>query len=247
MSRHQIHDSLSKISSTDLQQAYLKCFNTLSLTKTQLLLQGFKLIHQSTQENFLLYKKKIKEKVSTKYRVIYLMIGEFSDISPRSFLTAQFDPLLRRHWDITCKEMQTEGVDKISHLIKGEKESCDQIYYRTRWPWPLKDRDYVLARRVRHFNDKNALVLISKSTDSKSYPKVDNVIRVDRYWCQSVVFATKGSVDKQGMKFVTFFCDDQQMQLPNKLIDLLCKAGERVVPESMASLHRVAQSTNNNT
>ena len=37
------------------------------------------------------------------------MIGEFDDISPRSFLNAQFDPLLRQRWDITCKEMQTEG------------------------------------------------------------------------------------------------------------------------------------------
>jgi hypothetical protein len=103
----------------------------------------------------------------------------------------------------------------------------------------------VLARRVRHFPDKKAIVLISKSTDSKEFPKkADHVIRVDRYWCQSTVFATKESIDKPGMKFVTFFCDDQQIPLPNKLVDLLCKAGERVVPESMTNLHKVAQSSN---
>jgi len=212
------------------------------MTKKQVILAGWKLVHQNAQENFLLYKKKIKEKG---YRVIYLMIGQFDDISARSFLASQFDPSLRSKWDLSCKEMITEGSDKIENLLKGEKESADLLYYRTRWPFPLRDRDYVLARRVRHFPDKKAIVLISKSTDSKEFPKkADHVIRVDRYWCQSTVFATKESIDKPGMKFVTFFCDDQQIPLPNKLVDLLCKAGERVVPESMTCLHKVAQSSN---
>ena len=27
-------------------------------------------------------------------------------------------------------------------LVRGLKRSMDTLYYRTRWPWPLKDRDY---------------------------------------------------------------------------------------------------------
>lgn len=29
----------------------------------------------------------------------------------------------------------------------GGDNSEDILYYRTKWPWPLKDRDYTLARR----------------------------------------------------------------------------------------------------
>ena len=32
-------------------------------------------------------------------------------------------------------------------LTEGQDMGEDLLYYRTRWPWPLKDRDYTLARR----------------------------------------------------------------------------------------------------
>ena len=43
--------------------------------------------------------------------------------------------------------------------------SSDVLYYRTKWPWPLKDRDYALARRCRVFPAHNAVVFISKSVE----------------------------------------------------------------------------------
>ena len=36
-------------------------------------------------------------------------------------------------------------------LEEGDDISEDLLYYRTRWPWPLKDRDYTLARRCNCF------------------------------------------------------------------------------------------------
>jgi hypothetical protein len=140
--------------------------------------------------------------------------------------------------------MITEGSEKTQLLLKGEKDSADLLYYRTRWPFPLKDRDYVLTRRTRHFPDKKAMVLISKSVESKMFPrKLGHVMRVDKYWCHTTVISTNDNIDnKNGCKFCTFFCDDVQIPLPTKLVDLLCKAGERVVPDGMYSLHRLAKS-----
>ena len=232
------HDSLLKIHSNELKQVLSKCLNMINMSKTQIILSGWKLVHHNHNENFMLYKKKIKE---NGYRVVYLMIGEFKDISGRNFLKCQFDHTLRKQWDITCREMNTQGFEKTKLLLKGDKDSADLLYYRTKWPFPLKDRDYVLARRTRNYPDKKAMVLISKSTDSKLFPKKSNVMRIDKYWCQTAVIG-KDHIDKCGCKFITFFCDDVQIPLPTKLIDLLCKAGERVVPDSMSSLHRVAKS-----
>lgn len=82
----------SKISSNDLKQVLNKCLNMMNMSKTNIILSGWKLVHHNHNENFMLYKKKIKEKG---YRVVYLMIGEFKDISGRTFLKVQFDPILR--------------------------------------------------------------------------------------------------------------------------------------------------------
>jgi hypothetical protein len=30
-------------------------------------------------------------------------------------------------------------------LVRGGRRAKDQLYYRTKWPWPLKDRDYTLV------------------------------------------------------------------------------------------------------
>ena len=233
------HDSLLRITNNELKQVLSKCLNMINMSKTSIILSGWKLVHHNYNENFTLYKKKIKEKG---YRVVYLMIGEFKDISGRTFLNYQFNPVLRKQWDITCREMITEGNDKIKLLLKGDKDSADLLYYRTKWPFPLKDRDYVLARRTRYYPDKKAIVLISKSTDSKVFPrKTGHVMRIDKYWCHTTVVG-KDHIDKSGCKFLTFFCDDVQIPLPMKVVDLLCKAGERLVPDSMSSLHRVAKS-----
>jgi hypothetical protein len=92
----------------------------------------------------------------------------------------------------------------------------DTYYYRTKWPWPLKDRDYTLARRCQVVDDNRAIVYISKSIEVNcitqcicrimflndiykmltsvqcdEYPAVKGVIRVNNYWCHSVLLSTK--------------------------------------------------------
>ena len=43
-------------------------------------------------------------------------------------------------------------------------------------------------------------------------------------------------VDLPSVRFVTIFCDDQKVPLPNYITDLLSKAGENVVPSSIDAI-----------
>ena len=66
------------------------------------------------------------------------------------------------------------------------------------------------------FEDKNAIVLISRSTEVAHCPSKHGVIRVDNYWCRSAFLSQAPpigapSVDSPGTRFVTVFCDDQKV------------------------------------
>lgn len=142
---------------------------------------GWKLIHKS--EMFSLYKR--RSLPNNQGPVEYLMTGKVADVSPRTFLHSQINCECRKVWDKTMKDMSSGSLK----LIEGIEGSEDSLYYRTKWPWPLKDRDYTLARRCRIFEDKNALVFVSRSAEMAKYLRKDGVIRVDNYWCHSALFS----------------------------------------------------------
>ena len=51
------------------------------------------------------------------------------------------------------------------------------------------------------------------------------------------------AVDLPGTSFITLFCDDQKVPLPPTIVDILSKQGEKLVPDSISSLHEVARGT----
>lgn len=46
---------------------------------------------------------------------------------------------------------------------------------------------------------------------------------------------------RPGVRFVTIFCEDQKVPLHPKIVAMLSKVAEKVVPESFARLHEVAR------
>ena len=89
------------------------------------------------------------------------MFGTIPEISPRTFLRAQVLKLHREKWDRTMGAMETIDHAAGATIDKGEELSQDLIYYRTLWPWPLKDRDYTLARRCKIFPSERAAVFVA--------------------------------------------------------------------------------------
>ena len=84
------------------------------------------------------------------------MTGRFNDISAKSFFRFQINKNLRNIWDQSLKELfsihaHTSLMDDCpAHEVISKplaEDSEDLVYCRTKWPWPLKDRDYTLTRR----------------------------------------------------------------------------------------------------
>ena len=154
------------INSGELSEALQKALVIASQSQVEIQKAGWKLVHQG--DVFSLYKRRVKRiNGDGPGPVEYLMTGNLPDVSPRTFLHAQLSKHCRKQWDKTMKDM---SVGDVSKMEEGGKESEDILYYRTKWPWPLKDRDYTLARRTKYFPKHNAIMLVSKSTDEVSVP-----------------------------------------------------------------------------
>jgi hypothetical protein len=127
----------------------------------------------------------------------YLLKGSYDDISPQSFLKVQLMKKFRKLFDQICKEMscesiamdnyqminQTDSLGRVychvnPHAIVFPDNTSDVVYFRSKWPWPLKDRDYVLARRCKVFDEDNAVVYITKSKEVSSVFSSDLILPV---------------------------------------------------------------------
>lgn len=350
---------------TDIEQAFEESLAIIQKSNDAIVKAGWKLVHEN--ELYTLFKRRGKDENGREEKgpVEYMMKGIVDDVSPRLFLHAQTNKNVRESWDKTMSDMDTdlENPDSLDkYVLEGDEESEDTLYYRTKWPWPLKDRDYTLARRVQFKRDhgKEAVVFVSKATGELDVPKKDGVIRVDNYWCRSAYFATqqfpsipseataavksgnqkaggqasggagdgkqpvhlegvstndvlnttfdeeshahgpgkdvrhrlnhmftgsklsleknvfekmkvprlkkmlsggggdghrrggggggkkkKGgsyAYDLKGTQFVTIFCDDSKVPLPSRVVDMISTQAEKVVPDSMRSLHEAAAS-----
>ena len=127
---------------SELAGALEKALEISSQSHEEIKRSGWKVVHQS--DIFSLYKRRLKRPGGGDGPVEYLMTGTLPDVSPRTFLHSQIDKQCRKQWDKTMKDMSDGST---ASMETGGSESEDILYYRTKWPWPLKDRDYTLARR----------------------------------------------------------------------------------------------------
>lgn len=161
------------------------------LSEEDLAARGWKLVHSG--EKFSLHKRRLND---GKGAVVYLMMGGFDDVSARTFLHSQIDRSCRKEWDVTMAEMSEGEINSDSLTIKKSQRLSqpnrkslleDTLYYRTKWPWPLKDRDYALARRCKLFRKDDAIVFVSKSTKVRfidfhtAHSLSMNFLRCDQY------------------------------------------------------------------
>ena len=135
------------IGAEEMKTALANALTLMNLSKQEILDKGWNEVFHS--DTFSLFKRRILRADGSKNGPVeYLMTGQFDDISPKTFLTAQLDREKRILWDKTMKDMSQGsiflGKEDIGTMLEVAK---DLIYYRTKWPWPLKDRDYALARR----------------------------------------------------------------------------------------------------
>lgn len=161
-------ESMHLIQLPEMDSALSHAKQIIAHTHDEILAQGWKLVHQC--EHFALYKRRQKRPHGDG-PVEYVMRGQFPDVSPRTFLLAQIDCSLRKLWDKSMKEMSIGEISLEEHYNMDKdctgkvKISKDKLYFRTKWPWPMKDRDYALARRCKIYHNESTIVFISKSHD----------------------------------------------------------------------------------
>lgn len=179
----------SNIQSSELGQVLQRAIHILSLTVEEIKQQGWKLVQNT--EHFSLYKRRPQGLSDGPYE--YMMIGIFNDVSPKNFLLCQTQKALRQIWDDTLGQMNVISQETTSDANFPDMDSEDSIYYRVKWPWPLKDRDYTLIRRSKVLSESNAITFISRAVEIPSCPHVKDVMRVDNYRCESAFISTASS------------------------------------------------------
>jgi hypothetical protein len=131
------------VPTSEMSSALEEALRFAELSDEEIRNAGWKLVFEN--EKFSLYKRRAKgPKGKDNGPIEYLMTGRLPDVSARTFLHSQIDKQCRKQWDKTMKDMSDADA---SVMETGNDESEDILYYRTKWPWPLKDRDYTLARR----------------------------------------------------------------------------------------------------
>ena len=229
-------ENVFSISTEDANSALTQGLAIFGSNGDELKKDGWKPVHES--DMFSLFKRRIPGRKG-KGPVEYLTFGFLGQVSPRTFLRAQVEKVHREKWDQTVASMESVQNGP-NDIIEGSDGSYDIQYYRAKWPWPLKDRDYTLSRRCLRSKDKRAMVFVSKSISFPDKPPVEKVIRVDKYRCFSVFLSApktgKPDLDAAGVSYVSVFCDDTKVALPSAVVDLVAKHAEKVVPNSMNKL-----------
>lgn len=180
----------SIIESNELNQVLAKSLEILSLSVEEIKQQGWKLVYDQIiqgSEQFSLYKRRPNGFKEGPYE--YLMIGIFKNVSPKNFLLCQTQKALRELWDDTLGQMNVLSIETNDSRFP-DMDNQDSIYYRVKWPWPLKDRDYTLIRRSKVLPESNAIAFTSRAVEISSCPHVKDVMRVDNYRCESAFIST---------------------------------------------------------
>lgn len=138
-------ESEDTILTHELSTALINAKRIASSSATELRAQGWALVQNHS--HFSLYKRPVKSSVHGV--VEYMMTGQCEDVSARTFFLSQVKPSLRQQWDRSLKEMHSAvNIDcTVDHRGVHLTSDKDTAYYRAKWPWPLRDRDYALARR----------------------------------------------------------------------------------------------------
>ena len=126
----------------------------------------------------------------------YKMYGRFDDITANEFLALQLDTSeFRLSWDPSTAqchvikdltEQDAKMPEDCQEKVPDSREMSHIYYWEVNWPRFFSNRDYVCGRRCKVYKDENgqeeAIVIFSKSTQHRNWPKKTKAHRVENYW-----------------------------------------------------------------
>jgi len=149
----------------------------------------------------------------------YKVIANLKNICAETCVEVYMDLEYRKKWDSYVKEL---------FVIDGEGNSKDDcpIYWNVNYPFPMSNRDYVYARKLKeiHRGDQVIHVILGESLPGGGVEKVKekrSTIRVEKYF----QFLAIGSNGEGGTKAFIHYYDDPKGTIPTWLINWAAKTG----------------------
>lgn len=133
---------------------------------------------ESAQEKYRIWKKLLPDENITLYKIF----GSFDTVSAVEFYNAQVNDQYRSVWDKSVSSLYV--VDNITN-------NREIVYWATKFPFPLQDRDYVFERT--HLMDEKlkTIEITSRSITHKSKPEYSKFVRVLKYGSKLTILADK--------------------------------------------------------
>lgn len=165
----------------------------------------------------------------------YKVFGTFFDIPARAFFRVQVDTEYRKKWDSLV--IRLDVIDRLRNLKK--KSISEVVHWVMHYPYPMYSRDYVYVRRYMIDQEKNLMLMLSRSTDHPAAPSDKTYVRVTAYRSQMVIRPHNG-FDENGMDYVLTYFDDPQAIFPTPAYNWMASSG---VPDFVNKLHAAAKNS----
>ncbi|XP_046850526.1 stAR-related lipid transfer protein 7, mitochondrial-like [Xenia sp. Carnegie-2017] len=157
----------------------------------------------------------------------YKVFGTFKDISSEAFFNTQLDLQYRKSWDKYVISLD---------IIDRSKCGSEVVHWATKFPYPLKSRDYVIVRRAKVDVKSNTMVIMSRTLSHDDCPESDDYIRVKDYASQMLV-RPHTTFQENGFDFVFTYHDDSRVNVPKFCVNMITGSA---VPDFLKTLHDAA-------
>ncbi|CAG0912355.1 unnamed protein product [Notodromas monacha] len=163
----------------------------------------------------------------------YRLYGKLADICAGAWFHVNADDQSRQRWDDTCVELKEVDHDSATNTRV--------LYWRSKYPYPMKDREYVFKKNYVLEEKQRLAVIYSHDTIHAKAPKTnDKYFRVLDYKSVMIVSADS-AFDKEGMEFAMYYYDDQGTDIPQFLVSSFTADGFRNYIEKMRKAAKKVQ------
>lgn len=162
----------------------------------------------------------------------YKVFGTFFDINATSFYRTQVDNEYRLCWDQFVLKLDVVDSDPVT--------GTEVLHWVTKFPYPLRNRDYVFVRRGKIDHNSRTMVLLSRATHHPLCPENNEHVRVPSYHSSMVIVPHK-TFDEDGFDFVLSYFDDPKTNFPSYCMNILTSTN---LPTFIETLHNAAAGLN---
>ena len=165
-------------------------------------------------------------------------------VGVETFLKMQWEADRRTQWDPSTKQLMVlhAGGQNALHHLHGQSGDSMALYWQVEAPtWPMKDREYVLFRRVYEVHE-GAYLRIDRGDDSREArdlrPQVaPKTLRCVDHFHMQVAWRCTLPDGSPGVRVRSRYREDPMVGMPRWLLTIIT---EKALPRSIANCRKIA-------